>query len=57
MNYTLAIGTVLSKCHENYAGCIRKKMRHSKSTKEMAKEGETEEKEEINNGEFKGREL
>lgn len=32
-------------------------MRHSKSTKEMAKEGETEEKEEINNGEFKGREL
>ena len=51
----MAIGTVLSKCHENYAGCIRKKMRHSKSTEEMAKEGET--KEEINNGEFKAREL
>jgi len=38
------MGTVLSKCHENYAGCIRLKVRHTKNTGEMAKEGEAKEK-------------
>lgn len=37
-----------SKCHENYAGCIRKKIRHSEHTREMGKESEIEE--EINSG-------
>lgn len=56
MNYNFTIGAVLAKCHENYAGCIRKKMRHSKGTEKMAK-GVRQKKEEINNRKFKARVL